>query len=539
MAKTGITIILHDGKTRKKRQWHLVPGPTDIRSTRKMLTALVPLPNHAIYRGLAGDDIIDLSIEGSFGYQKRRINGENKTGAEVFLEFRKGFFDRYGELTGSKDAGVVLRTKVEYHNWDENEHYWCEPMQFETPLGEDNRTFFRYVIELKNYQKIERKFDLPKPDKLTVARRLNNDIKDALATLSKAGQWLGTQSRNVESGLQRNVLQPLNQLSNSIETLVGGASRVINLPLRFVDGIRQGILDVIESAANVRGTLMTDTINQLRQNRRTLNRLRQFPELFEQDLNTGLGELAEQYFEALTGIESETQANRIRGGTNLDRLSSSQHLLNQRYEGVSTEEIRQGDTLQKIALRILDDANEWVLLAELNDLEPPFLSASGGPHQLAYGDKILIPTTPAFGGGGVSGGNASSLSIDEKLYGRDLFLEDIGGKLSVVIGPNNDLATVGGTRNLEQAAMLKTRIKKGHLLENKNYGLDLVIGVPNPDGQAQATKWSVEESVQSDPRFERVNAKVTQRGSKVDTDIALFAQNSGGATATNAVVKGV
>jgi phage baseplate assembly protein W len=143
--------------------------------------------------------------------------------------------------------------------------------------------------------------------------------------------------------------------------------------------------------------------------------------------------------------------------------------------------------------------------------------------------------------------------MNNERWGRDLRLLDNlehadnrmgGADLQFVRQPLrnlNDLATLCGAENLQQALLLRFVMPKGELasLGHPNYGCDLyrLIGEPNTPTNRNRAKLYVLEALNQEPRVERVLA-VTVNESPRDRsriDIRVTVQAIGDDTPINLV----
>lgn len=128
------------------------------------------------------------------------------------------------------------------------------------------------------------------------------------------------------------------------------------------------------------------------------------------------------------------------------------------WRSVQTEH---GDTLARIAARELQDASRWPELAWLNDLLPPYLTASAdhpsvkAGRAIAYGGNIKVPTADQRKPGVTP---AESFGIDARLT---------NGALTV---QNGDIVLVSGHDNLRQALEHRLRNDTGCLPFHPKYG---------------------------------------------------------------------
>lgn len=127
-----------------------------------------------------------------------------------------------------------------------------------------------------------------------------------------------------------------------------------------------------------------------------------------------------------------------------------------------------GDSLRIIALRELNDAMRWPELADLNQLQPPYIIESidaqqRTPHTLLWGDTILIPLSTS----------ATPPTTLKTLYGTDIALQN--GQLSALSG---DWALATGSTNLLAALHRRLQTPHANLPAHPKYGCNIarIIG---------------------------------------------------------------
>lgn len=154
-----------------------------------------------------------------------------------------------------------------------------------------------------------------------------------------------------------------------------------------------------------------------------------------------------------------------------------------------TYDIKQGDTLQRIAQEVLGDMSMWQSIAQYNNLKYPYVVDDitnydnlGNNKHLAYvGDSIIIPLL----------GNSDDISqlalrkqdkdvIISYSLGRDLAILDMvdtayktrnsTDEIFNLSSNNRDLRTTYGNDNLIQAIVARISTKKGTLPLHPEYG---------------------------------------------------------------------
>lgn len=185
--------------------------------------------------------------------------------------------------------------------------------------------------------------------------------------------------------------------------------------------------------------------------------------------------------------------------------------------------IREGDTLRQIARRLLGNADQWWVLAELNQLTPPFLDTTGGTYPagsrvLGVGDALLLPASladPAV--------QRATLAVEvdpyDVLLGCDLALS-AQGDLQANAG-TGDWRTVSGVENLKQTLLHRLMTRKGELVYHPEYGsnLDLYLGQPLDLSTVSLIRLEAMQTLLSDPRIRAlINVTVEAQADHVVID---------------------
>lgn len=149
----------------------------------------------------------------------------------------------------------------------------------------------------------------------------------------------------------------------------------------------------------------------------------------------------------------------------------------------TTEAVRQirvpGRTdLERIALDYLGDSNRWVEIAELNNLEYPYIEdARSDLRTIIPGDSILLPTPIINGFGELPQAKDIPSTVDlnylQKSFGTDLKLTE---NFDLSMGNNRDLQVVSGLDNVAQSIILKLSYEKKDLIRYPQLGANLGVG---------------------------------------------------------------
>lgn len=168
--------------------------------------------------------------------------------------------------------------------------------------------------------------------------------------------------------------------------------------------------------------------------------------------------------------------------------------------GYRQVQVLQTDTLQRIALRELGDAERWPDIAQFNNLHPPYISTDSSyasdPQVVAPGATILVPTAAT----------QSGQTDASDVYGTDLML--LNGELVVA---NGDLATVSGIDNLSQALAVRIRVDKQELVFHPEFGcwIRKLIGAGAGPTTAELAALYVRSALTEDDRVQSIESVTT------------------------------
>ena len=171
-------------------------------------------------------------------------------------------------------------------------------------------------------------------------------------------------------------------------------------------------------------------------------------------------------------------------------------------------QVQQGDTLQIIAARALNDASRWATLIAINGLAYPYLTGDpsmAGPAVLLYGSLIKVPA---------SGSPQTVGSDPTQVFGTDIALDNNG---NLVLTATGDLQTVTGVENLSQALTNRIRTWLRELLFHLAYGCGIgaTLGKGNGPTTGLLGAAYVSTACRADPRvLDVVSSSVTVSGDK-------------------------
>lgn len=140
--------------------------------------------------------------------------------------------------------------------------------------------------------------------------------------------------------------------------------------------------------------------------------------------------------------------------------------------------LRNNETLMDVAARATGNFENWVQIATLNGLQPPYV----GPQTLSgvagWGSKLLLPST----------GTASSTTgmipdYNINFLGVDLYFGPINGLMPPWTG---DFQTISGVNNLRMALGRRVQTTLGALIYHGDYGSRIPPEVGNVQAQDTA-----------------------------------------------------
>jgi len=175
---------------------------------------------------------------------------------------------------------------------------------------------------------------------------------------------------------------------------------------------------------------------------------------------------------------------------------------------------QRGDTLQKIAARVLGDASLWYQLISPNGLIPPYITddaSQAGDGVLLTGQQILIPAPTAV---------ATTTDPDE-VFGTDIALQD--GMLTAT--QSGDFAFVTGRDNLHQALKNRVETPQGDLIYHMQYGslVPKLIGQSSTPARAVLAASSAKGAILADPRVSSVGqARADVSGDAIGVSVEAF-----------------
>jgi hypothetical protein len=213
-----------------------------------------------------------------------------------------------------------------------------------------------------------------------------------------------------------------------------------------------------------------------------------------------------------------------------------------RFDTLAEFDLQRGDTIDSLAGQLGIDPN---LLAALNNLRFPFVNTSQqrpdtdpydplGRNVLYFGDNIILPVqqqpaNPSLNqimlpADIVAGTEGREFSLEERLFGSDLALDDDGDL--VVNDATKDLQTRSGTDNLLQSYRIGFKLRLGGLNHYPSYGnytkQEVGSGMTRPTRELVAL--GALKTIMLNPRTAQVTRlKVTASRGRMDIEADIAA----------------
>ena len=520
MPASGYTLVLNDPE-RGAVTFDFDPQPEEADATRPAQTTAIRLPDGTVYRQSFGQNLATLTLTGTFGYAARQVGGVSMTGFDLFLRLRRDIYDRYLTLVSSPDPKLRACT-LEIHQWDEDEHWICEAVDFRTPRTAQNRVHYRYILTVRLLSKIKRTYPPPAVEPLDLFRKMKADLTYLKDKIGGVALLIETTTNDASASLQRNLLTPFLDVVGQVERTVGAGLNFINTPARSVIRLMQTADTALESLGSLGSTALVEAGQILLSLRRTLARLAARPGLLRETYSRALSGLADSLATSPSSDDSDSRQTALLGGENADRAAQARNTLASSSSAVRQIRVRGEDTLPRIAARELGSAERWMEIATLNDIEDTTLATSSS--RFPVGSVLLVPADGGAGYASSLGDPRASQDGDEatRLFGRDFRLVEAGGKLDLSLSSTGDPLTVEGEEALLQTISLLIRTPQGTLLEEPTWGVRSGLGKRTSLAEVRLLKFALEEAALSDPRVAFAKAAVVAEDNTTEATLTLL-----------------
>lgn len=456
----------------------------------------------------------------------------------------KGIIERYGELKANPKFSAS--TRLIWHDFKMRESFVVVPEVFATSRNTTQQQQFPYSFRFRTIgvlrQSIAPTFLGKPPSVLDRVRNAISDIADAQRRI--AGAILEGSA----------FLGEVRYFAATIDSVIGNMEVIVQSANDFVNGVSDtlsvGATFINSTASLLQSTLalMEDTAGlpvEVRQNYQEaldgLDAIASTPGVFGKTYDSEADAVRTQEAGAARTSEEARDAAEAAGPSNSASAFASRTVkatdatlvetgvagrggrLFGTYTGSFRYEVRDTDTLQSIAARLMGSGALWYDIAILNGLKAPYISESGVPGTVKAGAILTIPTTAATGEAAIVT-EGTSPGLD--LLGTDLLAVET--PLSIPGRPQVDFAvdrrnlkdfkkTPSGVRNLQQALQLRVWTEQGAIPTAPDYGRARVVGFGNTRAQQRVLQLRIQQAVRSDPRVARIdNFQVKAEGDVIE-----------------------
>ena len=391
------------------QQFILPINPESYRISYPTRTAFTPTLSSSFQDNI-GLGFPKISIQGTFGYLGTLPGGHGKsiTGRTVdswalFQELETTFFDfyqRFGTYTLSgkkvtRPADLTKPPELYFYNFTDKEFWLVQVDKFELLRNVQRRFLYQYDIQMTGMQRLVGKpectdtvmdtINQPKPPDSSVLTVWNGLLKGY------------AQINSVISGVVNainGIKQDVTTLDISVTAFRQGISDVIAAPFGLVTSTITSIDNIIATANSI-SDVPQEFIGQMRKMKRDLLLLYIHEDKFYVSSSTtgtvsatGTPSTATEIVTTMvpqTLINQGTAACMDTPETTIfdPSLDSTQNLA------VQEEPIKDNDSLESIAYRMLGDARQWQSIALLNGLEYPFIASGLNAFSPVLGSGTL------------------------------------------------------------------------------------------------------------------------------------------------------
>jgi len=163
--------------------------------------------------------------------------------------------------------------------------------------------------------------------------------------------------------------------------------------------------------------------------------------------------------------------------------------------------VRQGDSLMTFAARTLNDYTAWRQIAQINGLQPPYISNTAGPNVAVPGQQLFLPqpNSPTI----VSPQTAPIASYINNYLGVDIYLGPLNNPMLPWTG---DYQIISGYDNLTLSLGRRMQTTIGSLIYHNLFGSRIPpeIGKIASDNELRLVEQYSISCLLSDPRVNKI-----------------------------------
>lgn len=445
----------------------------------------------------------------------------------------RNYFDKYGMLKA--DPVTASETELVWHDTKTGDSWVVVPETVDLDRDSGRRAQYPWSFQLKTLGRDEQRVPKPSRSDLSAigkAAQAIAEVNKGLALVNSAIQegsaFLGEVRFYVAS--IDSVVDKLSTIADSASSFVDGVEDTISVGASFISstaGALQSTLDLMETvdelptAIRQNYQMALDGLHQIGAQQAAFGQ--SYTEATQPIANAEAGAsrgattVAEDGSQTqLEALESQGPSTSVSEFERSEGRSSDQSLVNSgaldagrtfsNYSGFRDYVIKSVDTLASIAAKLLGDGSLWYDLAIVNDLKPPYLSASKLPGTVWVGDTIAVPVTDPGSVNAVVAGQGSDPG--EELLGVDIALKETSasqpGRPSVDIAWDErtlrDVKLIRGFDNLAQALQMRLWTERGSLPLSPGYGIRRTIGLKSTAAFLTLLRINYEQTMRQDSR---------------------------------------
>ena len=497
-----------------------------------------------------GQILREVTITGTTGFAPKQgkfgaLSDRPYSGLQQMKRLRD-LFAQYGKLKAdSSSAGF---TRMTFHCLKDEDHWEIVPrsVRVDRDARGSGRFLYGYTISFTVVGLAVEFTPTEKPSALGIeegyknARKKVNEIAGEINDVIGAATQLQNEVRmTLNNNIFTDVIDGLDQIMVGVSDFLDGTAAVIQVPRQLANRV----LDLLEatrtamdSAVGVEESVRSyeDARDLTNRADRLVNELsafhrksrgapvREAPEQTERNLRERQLKHEARTARALSSTASSTAPNppavtedsESAARARFDRLPPPTQ-----YGARRAAIVLDGDDIFSFAARETGDSANWLLIVSANDLGPPYISASGAPGTVRYGDTLMVPIAASPGALSIvasEGPGEPGEAVLADLHGTDLLQGEDGDLVVDEEHGSTDVLTAAGISNYMQSIRRRLRTYRRTNAVFPNYGVPRGVGRPGTLEQIVRLQFDTEAAILEDPRTEAVVAsKFTSSGDLV------------------------